>query len=531
VVVVALAVRLIYLDHAPYVDELNHALAARSLLDEGSLRINGGAHYTRAWVLTVLVAGLYATLGDSLVVGRLPAVVAGTLLVAGVYVWTRRHAGVVAACTAGALVCFAPVSIYLSQQVRFYSLQALLFWAGAVGVYALVSHPPRTRARAALLLAGVSVAFVLALHLQPITAVGIAAVGAWAAIVSAPGVWRTSRQWAPSTRLGVAVATLAAVVAVVLLFGDAFRRAFRVFGYADLWAAHAASDVRFYHALFTQQFPTIWTLFPVLLLLAASRFPRPTGFLATVFLGALAFHSAAAWKHERYIFYALPFLFAIVGLAVAVALPWLRTLFDRTVTRATGARRTPRPAGALFAALAGFALLFAASGNAAVSYSYRMLTVPDERWRMEIRYRGEADWSRVADELRASAAGGELLVSSSTLKALYYIGRVDVGISVTELARTRGRTEFSVASKEAVPLIGRPESLDLLRACFPAGLVVVEETNWRHDWGVPDDVADWIETHLEPVRIDPASRVAAFRWSTAAPASTPACEAIPVARR
>jgi hypothetical protein len=58
VALIALTVRLIQLDHAPWVDELFHMLAARSLLTDGTLHINGTVEYTRAWVFTWLLAGL-----------------------------------------------------------------------------------------------------------------------------------------------------------------------------------------------------------------------------------------------------------------------------------------------------------------------------------------------------------------------------------------------------------------------------------------------------------------------------------------
>jgi hypothetical protein len=85
--------RLTSLDHNPHEDELTQLLAARSLLADGTLAIDGGQPYTRAWVYTYLVAGAFRVGGEGLPVGRLPAVLFGTLLVLALFVWLRGPAG------------------------------------------------------------------------------------------------------------------------------------------------------------------------------------------------------------------------------------------------------------------------------------------------------------------------------------------------------------------------------------------------------------------------------------------------------
>lgn len=54
----ALLVRLARLDRAPYVDELNHVLSARSFLEDGSFVIGDGDPNTRAWMFTLAVASI-----------------------------------------------------------------------------------------------------------------------------------------------------------------------------------------------------------------------------------------------------------------------------------------------------------------------------------------------------------------------------------------------------------------------------------------------------------------------------------------
>ncbi|HEX6111349.1 MAG TPA: hypothetical protein VFZ10_03515, partial [Geminicoccaceae bacterium] len=72
---------------------------------------------------------------------------------------------------------------------RFYALHALVFWLGAIGTYALVEERFGLRTRLGLAL-GASLAFVLALHLQPLTLLGLAAIAFWFCATHAlPWLW------------------------------------------------------------------------------------------------------------------------------------------------------------------------------------------------------------------------------------------------------------------------------------------------------------------------------------------------------
>src|SRR6476469_4270054 len=178
---VALAARLIGLHHTPYVDELNHVMAAHSLLERGTMElVPGGEPYTRARLFTWLVAALFRVFGESLAVARIPAVVAGAALVAALFVWVRGVAGRGAAWIAAMLFCFQPQSLYLSQHARFYTIQTLLCFIAATIVYRVVSDRSLSRERVAMLSIVALLLVLLALHFQVITIVGVASVLAWA---------------------------------------------------------------------------------------------------------------------------------------------------------------------------------------------------------------------------------------------------------------------------------------------------------------------------------------------------------------
>ena len=157
-------VRAIGLGRLPVTDELYTSLAAKGWLHYGEPRIGDGI-YPRAQLYTLLLGGWFAVFGESIVSARLPSLVAGTLLVVAVFVWTRSVAGSLAAWIAGLFVALEPLSVQISQFARFYALHALIFWLAAIGVYSLVAG--RLSPRGKLLVAlGAGAGFLLAVHLQ-----------------------------------------------------------------------------------------------------------------------------------------------------------------------------------------------------------------------------------------------------------------------------------------------------------------------------------------------------------------------------
>ncbi|MFQ5624906.1 MAG: hypothetical protein ACE5FS_16105, partial [Paracoccaceae bacterium] len=103
----ALAIRLIDLGHGYGGNELFHMLAARSWLDEGTFRVAHGI-YDRNSEFTVLLAWLTRVFGEGPMVGRLPAVIAGSLLPVALFAWCRMSVGRTAGWFAAILLCVCP---------------------------------------------------------------------------------------------------------------------------------------------------------------------------------------------------------------------------------------------------------------------------------------------------------------------------------------------------------------------------------------------------------------------------------------
>jgi hypothetical protein len=515
VAALALSVRLVFLDHTPHEDEINHVLAARALIEDGSRSIAGGPPYDRAWVYTYLVAGMLAVFGDSLVVARLPAVAFGSLLIVGLFLWVRAVAGRTGAWVAALLLVFSPVGIEQSQWVRFYTLQALLVFVAAAAAYRLLSPPPLPRAEKLGVMGAACGAILLAVHLQITTAVAVAGLLLWTGLIIGRRQLVRIRDRRARLRIVLAAATLAVVLAVAFAYTETAGTILERLRFADMWAEANRYNFRFYHFLLLDQYPALWATFPLAILAALAFRPRAALLCTCMFGIALVFHSVAAWKAERYIFYALPFFFALWGIAIQAALPWARgrvgALLAWSLRRPVSLRST---SAATYAFLIGCAL-FMAAGSGAASYSYKMLTVSDADWRwfLVAPYRGWPDWEAAARELEPVAREAEVVLASSEINALWALGRVD--LILRRSRRTAVLSEFERWWKVPVPVISTAESLNAVMACNESGLVVIERNHWRNDWGVPAATADFILERLERVPLSDRYRLMAFTWEHA----------------
>ena len=520
---IAFLVRLVGLHHTPYVDELNHVMAAHSLLAHGTYELTpGGEPYTRARLFTWLVAALFRVFGESLAVARMPAVLAGAALVTLLFVWVRSIAGRAPAWIAAMLFCFQPQSIYLSQLARFYTIQALCFFGGAILVYRVVTDRKLGTARALRLGVAALLLFLLAMHFQVITLVGIAAVILWA-------VADRVRAHLGPLQMALAVAAVAALglLALMAIARGAFANQLSLFNYVDQWAAANRHNARYYHDIFLEQYATIWTIFPLLVILAIYLNGRAASFCLVPFAVAFVVHSLAAWKAERYLFSVMPMFFAIVGMGIAEGARRVRPAFEGAVDWAGGTSLTPRARAFGTAMLFAVVALFAAFGNGATSYALKMMLVKDADWQLALLYRGQPDWDAAKPVLAPQVDSSAVVVSTSELKSLYYLDRADVLLSVDYLGDPRHPgPEFTLFPKLARPVVSTTQSLDQLRACFPTGLILAEHGQWRTPWSVKSGVADYIETTLDPVHLAPSTRLLAYRWRTSVPDSTADCARI-----
>lgn len=468
------------LEHPPSWDEMYHLLAARSWAEEGSFAVGNG-EYPRGALYTMALGGLFWLFGEDVILARAFSVAAGSLLVAAVFLWARREAGALAAWLGAGMLAVAPIALHLSQFIRFYSWQALLFWLGAVGVYALVMRRMSWPTTALLGLATAAL-FAVALHLQLVTLIGLAALAGWAAIELAGRA--AAGRYPPSLiKWTLALLTGFVLAGAALAYASGFVG--RLLEVASWTPPNVGlrGDLRYYHWLLVQQYPTLWTLVPLAILVAVARKPRAGLFCACMFAFGLVIHTIPTAKSERYISYLLPFFFVLWGIVLAEVVPVVQRFASEAAEKVLKLRLGPvlsrAAGGAGLAVVGGFVLI----SNPAFPLAYHMLRggpAYAEEGQPIYWWREAPRWAAAAEVLRPLAERVEVVATTSGMPALYYLGRYDVDVSENRRLHVQAveDKEFGFDRRSGGHVITTAESLRLVVACFRTGLFVAPDWEW-----------------------------------------------------
>jgi hypothetical protein len=513
-----LALHSINLDQLPRTDELYHVLGARGYLEHGEPRIADGV-YERTRYFTATIALLFAAFGESLVVGRLLAVVCGSLLVSWLFVWVRGVAGQMAAWVAAIGYLISPFAAQVFPDLRFYAPFALFFWLGAMAVYAASTAERMSLGRLAWLVLAAAACLGAALYLQSLALLGFVGLGLWLAIqVGLP--WARA---APGGYLTVAIALAVVAVALVGLSQIWFpSEQLARYRWTPLFDAATRNQFWFYHQWLNLYYPTLWPLFPLVALAAVAHRALPALFCLCVFSVSFLLVSFGGSKSLLYVNFALPFLFVLWGMAAAFVWTRLRGfVLDVTKGGLRGLGISPSPAitSVLIAATLGFVLL----ANTATVRTATMLagvTVPPEVT--------PPDWQAAAEPLRPWLDQASVVLTTSDIETLYFLGDYDVLINKSRLSELPEIREFARDPRTGKPVVGTPESVDLLIDCFPDGLIITSKHRWRVTHQLDDATADHIIERTVPLELPKSSQIMAFRWERRLSDSTPAtCAALP----
>lgn len=505
---IAAGIRLTGIHQEAIHDELHHVLAATAYLDTGSPSIADGEPYLRSLPFTLAIAGLFSAFGESLVVARAPAMVAGALLAAVVYLWLAVLRERAAAWVAGLLLAFDPEAIVLSQWARFYTWQQLSFLLGTAATFALMLRPTLRRS---LVLGCMAVAlFAFGISLQPTCAIGVAGVAV--AVLPLLGHWVFSLDPAPRG-LALGVSALLIVLTAVAWWAGMFDPIIARATYVDLHAASGAVSYRYYYGILADNYGSLWPLFPLLLLIAARRQPLLAWFAGAVFAVALVTHSLLPWKAWRFFAYAMPFFFIAAGLGVVEAIRGLGSALSGLMRPLAPIKLTPARLSKLSVIVLVACVGFWAAGNRAFLSSARLLGTHDSSMSVPGMV-GTLSWSSARSMLDPMVAAADVVVTSDALKAIYYLGRADYEISRTHLfGRGRVRPEFSLDGPTGLPVISEPSSLSRLMNCYDTGLIVIERVAFGVSGYVPDEVARFISEKAESTELPPEWGLLVFRWN------------------
>lgn len=503
------ALYLVHLDRPENPDELYHVLAARGLLETGEPRIADG-YYGRALLFTHIVAGSFAIFGESLWSARLPSVFAMALLVAALFLWVRREAGPLAAWLVAGLYAISPFAVAIAQFCRFYAFQTLAIVLATWLLHDLLVRPAGLLVQLLRLL-GLALLLAFALHLQETTLIAIFGLAIWAGTVLA---WRcaVTPRWSLGRRLAILMAGGAVLLA---LLGIGVGSGLLV----ELWERYRSTPLFnmrfrdqpwFYHQWYLLFYPTLWTLTPLLALVALTVAPSLAAMLVTAFTAAFLASSFAGTKGLRYFAYAQPWLFLLWGIGTARILPLLSDAARHLRTAigvalrflGRGAEGTSRLlfAGALAAVLVVnpfWLRTFGLIANVPIGPE-----VPD------------ADWRRALPVLAPLVAEVAVVVGTEELASLYYFGRHDVVFNPSkyqELAWTVG-PDVIRDPRTGLPVIAALSTLERVVRCTPSGVFLIPSLHWNQPFLADGQVIALLERLATPVPLPAESHVYAYRW-------------------
>lgn len=501
----ALAVRLLGVSSNPvHVDELYHLLAGRSWAEEGTFRMLDG-EYLRSRGFTALVGYTFELFGRSdLYIARLPSVLAGALLTSAIFVWLSRQASTKAGWFGALLFCFSSYAIVNTQFTRFYALQALAVWLGATAIYKVLALPDPKRGW--WLVAVASIAFVAAIHLQITTVIAIMALIVWALIdLSAqPRVRVMARNAWGSTKIRTAfLVTVAALVVLIMMFSAGLLHQFR---FTPRWAAPDQNNFLYYFYEFFFTMPILWLFLPLAGVIALARWPRPAFFCIVMTVVSLILQSLGGMKSSRYVFYALPFMFAVWGMAAAVLLAAVRKAIEQGVAALQQLMACRFPALAV-ATLVGFML--------AISVFFAIIANPIYRTAIKSLVRDAAagirqpsrliaappdqPWSDHAPALRSAIGNPSVLLVGDDFNAIVYLKDYDLLINTHRVEDILPKGEFVLDPRTGRRAISRAETIARVISCYGDGAIVVSDERWRTYIGISNEAADAIEQLTRPV--------------------------------
>ena len=484
------------LSHPPLYDEMLHVTAAQGVVATGKPVIADG-EYPRARLFTHMVAKSFEAQGVSLEAARTPALVSGILLVALLGAWVARHAGFMAGASAAVLLASVPSTFQLSVFARFYTLHGLVILCAAIAAYEAVTS---VRSKAATIsLAVLALVFVaVAMHLQPTTVIAVGAgVLATAAIVLYDH-WNAFMVYFRSHRTVLVAGAVAAVVVGALLVWKLDLLAMA--GEAPLWAAGQATRIQFYLVEFANEMPLFWPMLLPAAFLGLLVRPRLTAYCIVFFLSAIAVHSVAAAKAERYVYYTLPFMFAVWGVAVSGVFKQI-----------AGGVAAQFPTARMLGPVAGLAVIgFVVLSSQELQRTARLMTgraLPSDA----TMFLDVPDWSLTLPTLSPLAAAADLKIVSSGVKGVYYLGDYDYEINASVVLETESGEEFGKDLRTGRKVISTAASLNEVLDNASTALVVIERMKLGTKSGVPTASVEVLARRCTEIELPVASAVAA--WS------------------
>jgi hypothetical protein len=484
-------------------DEFYHFLAARSWAADGTLAIGDGV-YNRAWLITKAVGVAFVLFGESETVARIVPAAGGVAWLLVVFLWTRLFMGRIIAWIAVLLLLFSAEFLNLSVFIRFYtwhsffvflgfSLVTVLLYTSVTGVYRLVFG----------ILAILS--FAVAFHLQYSTLIAIAGIVTWLAVTHFCMILSYFKRLVRNPAIfSLAVILTVAAVGVIYASGLA-QQLWTIYTHTALWNVNA---IQTYHWFFHAGYPSLWAVFPIATIVAATY--RPPFGLACVIIFSVAFflHTFGGMREIRYLSHALPFFFIIGAIMITlISQRVYREIRNLDMLYLNGglAKR-----GLLMVV---WVIIFVLTAPLFITNTAGMKSAIAIVGNPTNNFHQGTDWSDFNLDLKQIANGVDVVVVTYCVAGFYYLGDIDFVLSRTIMLETDTRDEFGYDGRLGRQVISEAESFKLIMDCHASGIIVVDQLRWDNlSTGDDAEIIQLIKTHMKPVTNLNTDSVRVFMW-------------------
>jgi hypothetical protein len=128
-----------------------------------------------------------------------------------------------------------------------------------------------------------------------------------------------------------------------------------------------------------------------------------------------------------------------------------------------------------------------------------------------LSYAAEPDWTPAVGVLRPLAVKAERVVTSNSMKSLYYLGRYDYELNASIVAETDTRTDFGRDERTGRKAIGSAAAVSSVIDATGTTLVVLENRKLDSDVGVPAAAHAVIAAACEAVNLPADLAVSAWQ--------------------
>lgn len=290
---------------APIYDEIFHLLAARQFAIDGRLSILDG-EYDRASIYTRLVANFFKLFDStSLATGRLWASsVPGSLLPVLILLWSYKYIGIYCSIFLFLFLFFWPNGIEVSQFMRFYSIQGLLFFLIFLLFNRFIMHNRASFYDVPILIFVVIIVYI-SVTIQTTTLIGLSGL-----LLSVIVLFLLRMGWQIRPLYLALIILGTALISSVLLIAtaDVLSKIWTSFQSAPPDWPH---DIFYYHRVMRGNYPLFWTLYP-LACIVALHYNRDVSIVCiSIFSITIITLSFGVRNDEKFIYFVMPFFFIV----------------------------------------------------------------------------------------------------------------------------------------------------------------------------------------------------------------------------